>query len=84
MSIHFVQIDHASMVLTGDCQWYYAVNNSRWDAGFHNDHDQVNLLFLDGHVRYTQLTRGESWTDSYNFIPRPDDLPSDSGQSTGN
>ncbi len=85
MAVHFVQIDHSSLVLAGDCQWYYSVNDRRWDANFHNGDDRMNLLFLDGHVRFTQITRGEAWTDDYNFIPRPGDLPrEDRGQSTGN
>ncbi len=63
-------IEHnlAKMVLAGDFQWYYSVTDASWDAHFHNRHDQMNLLFLDGHVAYTQTIRGEAVTDSY-IIP---------------
>lgn len=67
-----IELDHAQVVLAGDCQWYYTVNDVHWDAAFHNRHDQMNLLFLDGHASYLPLVRGEGHTDTYSFlIKRP-------------
>jgi prepilin-type N-terminal cleavage/methylation domain-containing protein/prepilin-type processing-associated H-X9-DG protein len=65
-----VEVDHASLVLTGDCQWYYCINGGPWDAAFHGPTDKANLLFLDGHVAYTQLTPGKDTTSTYTFSPR--------------
>jgi len=69
-SFENVEVDHASLVLTGDCQWYYCINEGPWDAAFHGAADQANLLFLDGHVSYTQLTPGKDTTAAYTFSPR--------------
>ncbi|MEX0886402.1 MAG: prepilin-type N-terminal cleavage/methylation domain-containing protein [Phycisphaeraceae bacterium] len=60
-----VKISHSRVILAGDAQWYYAVTASPWSAHAHNDRDQVNLLFLDGSVRYTQMVRGEGHTQAY-------------------
>lgn len=65
-----IEVDHASFVLTGDCQWYYTINGGPWDAAFHGSVDKANLLFMDGHVSYTQLTAGQDTTSAYTFNPR--------------
>ena len=64
-----VEISHSRLMLAGDCQWYYTVNDAIWDAYFHNRHDQMNLVFLDGQVAYTQLVRGEKQTAEYSIVP---------------
>ena len=64
-----VEISHARCVLTADCQWYYTIHDARWDAHFHNDHDEMSVAFLDGHVRFMQLVRGEAFTSNYSFSP---------------
>ncbi len=66
-----VEVSHSRLMLAGDCQWYYTVNDATWDAHFHNRHDQMNLAFLDGHVAFTQLIRGEAQTAEYSIIPWP-------------
>ncbi len=63
-----VSIPYARVVLAGDCQWYYTVNDAPWDAHFHNREDRMNILFLDGHVACMQLTRGEGVTRDYSFL----------------
>jgi len=67
-----VRLPLSQVVASGDVQWYYAVNDTHWDGHFHNDHDQVNLSFLDGHAEYVQIVRGEGFTDAYSFrLDRP-------------
>ncbi len=69
-----VSIPEAKLVVAGDCQWYYCINNVSgkllWDASFHNENDEMNLLFLDGHVKFLQLVRGVGVTSGYSFSPR--------------
>lgn len=65
-----VEVDHSRFVLTGDCQWYYYVNGGPWDAAFHGSPDKANLLFMDGHVSYTQLVAGKDTALDYTFSPR--------------
>lgn len=67
VAVYDVRLNHARVVLAGDCQWYYAVNDVHWDAHFHNRHDQLNLLFLDGHADYIQLQRGQAASNRYSF-----------------
>jgi prepilin-type N-terminal cleavage/methylation domain-containing protein/prepilin-type processing-associated H-X9-DG protein len=64
-----IQATHDRLVLLGDCQWYYAVNDAIWDAHFHNRYDRMNLLYLDGHAEYTQIIRGVEKTSRYTFDP---------------
>jgi prepilin-type N-terminal cleavage/methylation domain-containing protein/prepilin-type processing-associated H-X9-DG protein len=65
-----VEVDHSSFVLTGDCQWYYYVNEGPWDAAFHGSSNKANLLFLDGHVSYMELVAGKATAPGYTFDPR--------------
>ncbi|MCC7147307.1 MAG: type II secretion system protein [Phycisphaeraceae bacterium] len=74
-SVFQVEPDVSSVVLTGDCQWYYSLNKTKWDARFHTEEDQMNLLFLDGHVKYTRIIGGESISAEYTFLPYPSDYP---------
>lgn len=69
-----VEVSHSGLLLAGDCQWYYSLNDTFWDAHFHNREDRMNLLFLDGHVAFTQLVRGEGLTPKYNVYPWKVDL----------
>ncbi len=75
-----VKTQFSKVVVCGDCQWYYSVNDVAWDANFHNREDRVNLVFLDGHSAYTQIIRGQDPTadysfDIYNIPPPPDPAP---------
>ena len=55
------------LALAGDCQWYYSVLDAVWDANFHNEENRVNLLYLDGHVCYTQILRGRGRNGRIHF-----------------
>lgn len=73
-TLNDVRLSPSRVVASADVQWYYAVNDTHWDGHFHNDHDQVNLSFLDGHAAFVQLTRGEGYTEDYSFFlskPKP-------------
>ena len=61
--------DHSRTILAGDAQWYFSIQSLGWDAHFHNDHDQMNMLFIDGHVSYLQIERGEQLTGTYALLP---------------
>jgi prepilin-type N-terminal cleavage/methylation domain-containing protein len=64
---HFqdVEISNSQVILAGDCQWYFSIRDSWWDANFHNYDDRVGMLFLDGHAGFIQLLRGENITEDY-------------------
>ena len=67
-----VKIPFHRLVLAGDCQWYYTVIDTFWDANFHNYDDRMNLLFLDGRVEFVQLERGKDVSSDYSFSPYTD------------
>ena len=67
--LNAVEVSHSNLILAGDCQWYYTMNDTVWDAHFHNREERMNLLFLDGHVAFTQLVRGEWLTPEYTICP---------------
>ena len=69
-----VELDHSLVMMTGDVQWFYSIIDNQWDGHFHNDHDQMNLVFLDGHVAYTQITRGHAYTGTYTVFTRWQDV----------
>ncbi len=69
MSLRDVEIPFAYVAMAGDCQWYFTVNDARWDAHFHNRDDKMNILFLDGRAEFMQLVRGEGVTGRYSFSP---------------
>ena len=72
-----ITLPNDKVVMVGDCQWYYSVLDVHWDANFHNDRDEMNLLFVDLHVSWTHITRGEAHADDYTFYiqpPKPEDL----------
>ena len=64
-----MKIPFHSLVLAGDCQWYYTMFDAPWDANFHNYDDRMNLLFLDGHVEFIQVNRGVYVSSGYSFSP---------------
>ena len=66
-----VEIDHSRMVLLGDCQWYYTVNATNWDARFHDNGNRVNLVFLDGHGSLLEVFPEKTITSTYSFSPYP-------------
>ncbi len=51
----------------GDAQWTYASWNAPFDASFHNKEDKVNVLFLDGHVKFVQILRDVAYAEDYTF-----------------
>jgi len=60
------------VIVAGDSQWMYIADGiivAR--AAFHNDTNRVNLVFLDGHVVYTQMQFGVSVTPDYSEQPFP-------------
>jgi prepilin-type processing-associated H-X9-DG protein len=70
-----VRFPLSQVILAGDCQWYYTINRTSWNADFHKTQPKLNLLFLDGHVCETVLVPGEGLTPDYSFgiAPGPDD-----------
>jgi prepilin-type N-terminal cleavage/methylation domain-containing protein/prepilin-type processing-associated H-X9-DG protein len=70
-----VQVPFSTLLLTGDCQWYYSILDSPHDAFWHSRDDKVNLLFLDGHVKYVQMTRGQEMTVEYSDWPFNTPIP---------
>jgi len=64
-----IGVPHGKLVLAGDCQWYYTVNDAKWDANFHNDNDEMAVVFMDTHAVFMKLTRGESKTEDYIYSP---------------
>lgn len=65
IGLNDVEISESRLMLAGDIQWYYAHVDSQWNAFFHNRKDIANLLYLDGHVNYTQVARFALEGDSY-------------------
>jgi prepilin-type N-terminal cleavage/methylation domain-containing protein/prepilin-type processing-associated H-X9-DG protein len=63
-----VEKNHSMLILSGDPDWYFAINDTGWKAEFHGTDDMANIVFLDGHVALTQIERGVSETDSYTFL----------------
>ncbi len=67
--MNFIGVPHGKLILAGDCQWYYTIHDVEWDANFHNDNDEMAVVFMDTHAAFMKLTRGESETDKYVFDP---------------
>ncbi len=61
MKLSYVELPYEEVVLLGDCQWYYTINGTSWNAQFHRPLDHMNLTFLDGHVAFTRLHRPEEF-----------------------
>ena len=61
MYLRDVELPYEEVVLLGDCQWYYTIYGTSWDAQFHRPFDHMNLTFLDGHVAFTRLHRPEEF-----------------------
>jgi prepilin-type N-terminal cleavage/methylation domain-containing protein/prepilin-type processing-associated H-X9-DG protein len=65
-------IPTAEVIVAGDAQWMYVADGiTVCGASFHNSTGRVNLVFLDGHVVYTQLQFGVSTTSDYSELPFP-------------
>lgn len=62
-----VEKNHSKLILSGDPDWYFAVNGSGWKAEFHGKDNKANIVFLDGHVALTTIERDVSETDTYSF-----------------
>ncbi len=68
-TLGMVRVPPAMLILAGDCQWYYTVNDAVWDANFHRQKDTMSIAFLDGHARFMPLVRGKSVIGEYTFSP---------------
>ncbi len=66
-----VTLNHSLVLLAGDAQWFPSALNRPVDAQFHNTHDQMNVLFLDGHVKYVQMIRGQAMGTDYSVRIEP-------------
>jgi prepilin-type N-terminal cleavage/methylation domain-containing protein/prepilin-type processing-associated H-X9-DG protein len=74
--LKMIQIPHFQVVLAGDCQWYYTVNGTDYNADFHKQAPYCNLVFLDGHAARTKLStdvQTNGYTSDYSFYIRYDD-----------
>ncbi len=72
--LSYVEVHFSRLVVAGDCQWYYTINDFPWNAEFHNSNDKMNMLFLDGRAEFMQMERGKSSGNDYVFWPyRPND-----------
>ncbi len=62
-----ISLPHSLVVLAGDHQ-SVSPGNPMLDAHWHDDGGlAMNLVFLDGHARFTQLERGVRQTGDYSF-----------------
>lgn len=68
-----VKVSPSVVILAGDAPWFQSVCDVRvvWSV-FHSSDDRVNLLFLDGHVKYTRIQRGIAVTGEYSQLPYPE------------
>jgi prepilin-type processing-associated H-X9-DG protein len=65
-------IPTSQLIVSGDAQWIYvAEGNTSYGASFHDNTNRVNLLFLDGHVVFTQMQFGLDVTSDYSDQPFP-------------
>ncbi len=75
-----VELPPSRVMLSADAQWYYSVNDAKWDAKFHDEQgDRVNMVFLDGHASTVDVQRGHSVTTEYSIIPFLFDEESEDG-----
>ena len=65
-------IPTAQVIVCGDAQWMYIASGiTVCRASFHDNTGRVNLVFLDGHVTYTQMQVGVDVTSEYSDLPFP-------------
>jgi prepilin-type processing-associated H-X9-DG protein len=65
-------IPTSQIIVSGDAQWMFVGEGiTTGTANFHNSTDRVNLLFMDGHVVYTQMQFGVAVTSDYSEQPFP-------------
>jgi len=50
-----IEVSTSELILAGDPQWYYATNDPRYEADFHDRQSKINLTFVDGHVSFRQV-----------------------------
>lgn len=62
-----VEVVASNLILAGDPQWYYATNEPRYEADFHDRGNKVNLTFVDGHVSYVKVEEDNEETESYSW-----------------
>ena len=68
------KIPTSQIIVSGDAQWMYVAEGiTTSTAIFHNNTNRVNLLFMDGHVVFTQMQFGVAVTPDYSdrLSPRP-------------
>ena len=69
-------IPASQIIVSGDIQWAYASENiTACRANFHDSTNRVNLLFMDGHVYFQQMTLGTPATPEYSVQPFPVAVP---------
>ncbi|MFB3892230.1 MAG: type II secretion system protein [Phycisphaerae bacterium] len=64
-----VTIHYSRVVVAGDAQWYYSVVDGPYDALWHFRDERMNLVFLDGHAKLTQIIHGRDVSDDYSLPP---------------
>lgn len=65
-------IPTSQIIVSGDAQWMFVAGGiTACSSSFHNSTGRVNLLFMDGHVVYTQMQPGVSVTSDYSEQPFP-------------
>jgi len=68
LSVGEIELSPSRVLLTADAQaWFSALNSFAFDANFHSDDDRMNVLFLDGHVKFMRIERGVVQTADYSF-----------------
>jgi prepilin-type processing-associated H-X9-DG protein len=71
MNVSKVSVSCSRLVLMGDWGWV-----AQWDPGYpdngpawHGRKDTYMMAFLDGHVSFTQIVKGDYSTDAYTVVP---------------
>jgi prepilin-type N-terminal cleavage/methylation domain-containing protein/prepilin-type processing-associated H-X9-DG protein len=63
-----IEVSTSRLILAGDPQWYYATNDPRYEADFHDRGNKINLTFVDGHVSFETVEDENTETDTYGWV----------------
>ncbi len=63
-----IQVSTSKLILAGDPQWYYATNDPRYEADFHDRQNKINLTFVDGHVSFIHVEEDQTNFDEITWI----------------
>ncbi len=63
-----IEVSPSRLILAGDPQWYYATNDPRFEADFHDRDNMINLTFVDGHVSFVQVESDALETEDYGWV----------------